>query len=713
MAKKKDRYSSAPVPRTAPLTDRERGMQAFGRGDYSAAIMAWTKVLRAEPSEAVERALAEAHFRHACQNLRGASALEDLQTAVDLLPDDPLYRYHLGLAYQRQGDSARAISTYREALHHDPYYARAAYPLCLALAEQGDNPADDPAWDLLTPAQRDRLQPTDDAFAQALAALTQGNLAKAERLLQHALTLFPRLAHYYLGVIAWRRGNTDEALANWLSARAAGLDTPALRRNLISAYTQRAIAQIDSPDLAEAVRTALKFAPDSPLLLTLRQRAEFITGNQAAASGNWERALIQWQTAYRSQPKAPRELIANLALALERLERWTEAAEMWREVARRRPRRGESAWPAQHIAQLWRHIDSLYARGGHLAKSAMMINYAIKAHPDDLTLRLALAKRHMENQNWRSAEAAITRVLEMKPGYPEALSLRAQILDEGDDLDLMIEAWEQVAAAPDARQSRLAAERLTALYAERADFYLTIEDSAAAISEYEKALSLAPNDALLHARYGVALIALDPERAEKQLEAVDLGNAQAVLMLLSALHRLDQHDQALIWLKRSTAVKPPDADLLIALGAEIFERVPKVAISYFAQALDQAEESEKPRLLTTLAVIYARHNQLTTAYEHARHALRLDAQFGPAHLNLGLWDAGQGRRREGQDHLEKAQKWAQHLKRPDIADGIEEALDLLQERYIPTLSEVLDTIDPDEQDTAMRRLMGSLPKEQV
>ena len=92
----------------------------------------------------------------------------------------------------------------------------------------------------------------------------------------------------------------------------------------------------------------------------------------------------------------------------------------------------------QYTVQLWRHIDTLYARAGHLSKSAETLRYAIKAQPDDLTLRLALVRRYIENQNWRSAKAAVLRLLEIVPKHPEALMLHAQILDAGGDLDEMI-----------------------------------------------------------------------------------------------------------------------------------------------------------------------------------------------------------------------------------------------------------------------------------
>ncbi len=719
MSKKKDRRSpeSRPArsareslePRAAP-TDRERGAAAFGRSDYTAAISAWERAHHADESGVVARALAEAHFRRAQATLGGASAatFDDLRAAADLAPTDAPYVYHLGLAYHRRGDRVRAVEGYREALRRDPGFGRAAYLLCLALVETNVDPTHDPAWTLLAPAQRDRLAPTNNALIEVGAQIGGGQLDAAEKTLTRSLSQAPRTAHYYLGVIAARRASLDEALAHWLAARASGFDTPALRQNLAGVYVRQAVAAADSPAAAEIARAALKFAPDQALLLTLRARAQFVAGNRCAEAGDWAGALTQWRGAI-GHGKPSRELMMNLALAFERTEYWADAAETWREVVRKRPRRGESAWPLQQIAQVWGHIDSLYARAGALAKSTAALTYAIKAQPDDLTLRLALVKRQMDNQNWRGAESAVVRFLELAPGNAEALALYAQIVDAGGDLDRMIDAWERVLAASDSRQAHTARSRLIRLYGERGDLYGSLEDVESAAKEYDRALALAPDDPPLHARYGALLFKSDPVRAEAHFAAVDLTNGDAAFTVLSALHHAGQHAAALHWLEKIERTKPLDGTLLVELGADVYVRAPKIATTYFARAVESAPAPERPGLLTLIGVVYAKFEQKSEATAQMQQALALDANYGPAHLNLGLWEATRGRRRESKDHLDRARTWAKKIRRPDIADGIEEAIDLIEARYIPTLLEVLDTIDPDANDAAMRRLLGSIP----
>jgi tetratricopeptide (TPR) repeat protein len=693
------------------LNERQQGTVAFERKDYDGAISAWTGALRAQPSLAVAQALAEAYFRRACSSKIPARGLHDLQAACNLVPEDPVYLYHRGLAQHRLGNLPAAIADYRESLKRDPYnYARIAYTLCLALAESGGSPSSDPAWELLTPEQQDRFQPKDVDLIQAFDCLSKRRFDAAEPLLQRQLKQVPGLANYYLGVIARARGDLNKAFTYWLNAQKAGFDTPALKQNLLSAYVERAVQQADSPDLLETVKVALKLVPDLPPLVLLKQRAEFLAGNQAAESGDWQKALTHWKAARqaRNVTRFPRELIANMALALERLGRWNDAADTWRELLRRRPRRGEKAWSAQHLVQLWRHIDTLYARAGHYDKSAETLRYAIKSQPDDLILRLALVKRLMENQNWRAAEAAVLRVLEMTPKQPEALALYAQIIDTGGDLDAMIEAWEQVAATPEPKQVHLAQNRLVPLYTERGSFYLSMEDFDSAASDYAKALQLAPQNTLLRARYGAALAKTMPERARAEFAKVDLSDDHAAFIVISAWHRAGDHDEAARWLDRT---KPRPA-LLVQLGIDLLsesqdDHVTMIA-TYFEAASWQLSKEEGPGLLTAIGVAYAAQKRIAEAGDYARRALKLDPHFGPAHFNLGLWDAARGRRAASAEHLKAALAWARRIRRADIADGIEEAINLLEEGYPPSLSDILDTIDPDKQDVEMRRLMGDL-----
>ena len=691
-------------------SQREQGRQAFTKGDLDGAITYWTKALLSEPSESLERALAEAYFRRACiQHKRPPDAvLADLQAARALVPDDSRFSYYTGLTYHQLGKTEEALTAYRESLRHESYrYDRPAYHLCLLLAETGQDPSLDPAWELLTAQQQDWLHPANSALDKVKDQLGKGDLRSAEGTLQRITEA--GLSQYYLGVIAWRRGQPDKALDCWLKAQSEGFKNPALQRNLVAAYVARVVAQANSPEVTATVRAALRLAPNLPVLKTLEQRAEFLAGNRDATAGNWQSALGHWQKVrqhhLRQNARVPRELIANIANAYEHVGRWSDSAETWREFIRRRPRRGENAWPVQYIVQLWRHIDTLYARAGHFVKSAETLRYAIKAQPDDLTLSLALVKRYMESQNWQNAKSTVLRILETVPNQPDALALYAEIIDTEGDLDQMIEAWERVSSTSG---NPLAKQRLGKLYIERGQFYQSIEDDEAATVDYEKALLLSPGDSNLRAAYGALLAKSARDRAQAEFEKVDLSIDEAALAIVKGWYRLKNREEAERWLKRATQTNGKRPSLFLELGAAIFDEYPEQASKYLDQALAQAHEREQPAFLTWIAVVHAAHKRSTSAYDYARRALKQDARFGPAHVHLGLWDAAQGRRSAALTHFQKALQWAEHKRHSDIVNGIEEAIGLLEEGHNPTLDDILDTIDPEQNDHAMRRMMGRL-----
>src|SRR5215212_9851262 len=92
-----------PAVAADPAVEVRRGLAAFERGEYGVAIQAWTQARRAGAPEAVDRAIAEAHFRRALAATTDGRRVQELHEAVALAPEHAVYQYHLALAYHRQG----------------------------------------------------------------------------------------------------------------------------------------------------------------------------------------------------------------------------------------------------------------------------------------------------------------------------------------------------------------------------------------------------------------------------------------------------------------------------------------------------------------------------------------------------------------------------------------------------------------------------------
>src|SRR6266540_1798647 len=123
--------------RLSPATiadPRQRGLHAFQAGRFAEAITAWTPLAARDP--AARAALAEAHFRRALAGPSLPLALDDLRRAIELEPDQPRYRFHLGRYLHQSGDLAAASEQYRAVLERDSAWAGAAKLLALATLEQ-------------------------------------------------------------------------------------------------------------------------------------------------------------------------------------------------------------------------------------------------------------------------------------------------------------------------------------------------------------------------------------------------------------------------------------------------------------------------------------------------------------------------------------------------------------------------------------------------
>ena len=146
--------------------------------------------------------------------------LAALQTAVELDPDNALYRNSLGVVQLQLRRWPEAQVAFEKAVELDPGYAEAYHNLGLVMAAQDRL---DQAVAYYRKALTIPTYPTPELAYHNLgqAYLRQGKLKEAEEALRQAIQLEGKnqFSHYLLGVILAEAGRRQEARASFIFAR--------------------------------------------------------------------------------------------------------------------------------------------------------------------------------------------------------------------------------------------------------------------------------------------------------------------------------------------------------------------------------------------------------------------------------------------------------------------------------------------------------------
>lgn len=146
--------------------------------------------------------------------------LASLQEAVELDPDNAVYRNALGVAQLQLRRWPEAQASFEQAISIEPTYAEAYHNLGLAYASQNQL---DKAIASYRKALTFPTYPSPELAYHNLgeAYLRQGKLKEAEESLRQAIQLAPKgqFSHYLLGVVLAEAGRRDEARAAFRQAR--------------------------------------------------------------------------------------------------------------------------------------------------------------------------------------------------------------------------------------------------------------------------------------------------------------------------------------------------------------------------------------------------------------------------------------------------------------------------------------------------------------
>lgn len=285
-----------------------------------------------------------------------------LEAILSRMPDSPFVRYHLGRAYLRQGDVARAGEQFERCVTLDPNYALGWMALAEAHLRQGQ---------FARAAEETRfLEHRGSILApvyliQARAELGRNRPAEAERSLSALLRLDPKHRDGRLlmvqtklatGALNDARRRLESVLAD---APASDLQTPD------SAVTiARLEVALGQPQRAlERLRRALAEAPQHAGLAAALART-------AARMGQHETALAQYRELARRDPQAL-EYALGVANSLALLKKTGEAAEQYKKVQQM----------SATDARPWLNYAALISEAGEWEQAAQAYREAIKREP--------------------------------------------------------------------------------------------------------------------------------------------------------------------------------------------------------------------------------------------------------------------------------------------------------------------------------------------
>ena len=516
----------------------QQGLGSFNRGEYPKAIRYWQQAASSSPDAGLPGMLAEAYFRHALSlysedtdNLQQRATrqittiISELHQAIQRNPNQPIYLYHLGLAYHRKGNLDKAISWYRKALDAEPPNERFRYHLAIAQVEIGNFAESLKTFDSLKgpignysailnllrqakyPDVIEMLADDDSgygAFFKGLACIAKHDGKQAKSALRKAVSSeFPEksLVQYYLGIAYAISGNMFSAVKTWETAckderikKLAEPDMMDIYRELAASYVQK-----DSLDKAIKIwESMLELQPENEIAKRNLVRAYFLAGNECAQQDNLKKAINRWNRVAELDPKNA-DVLHNLALAYDKQDDLDTANQYWRQVVNLWKQQLRSAEDKETLKKrlnaAHKHLADNYLKMDSLDEAIREYKNATYCVPDDVDTLVELGKLYLYRERFSIAVREFQKAVKYKPDDVEILNHLAFANMLSDKPEKAVDCWKRVLEIEP--QNAPALEQLTGCCKEQASEYW-YTDRKKTKEWLQKAIDANPTDPSIH-----------------------------------------------------------------------------------------------------------------------------------------------------------------------------------------------------------------------
>lgn len=694
--KKKPRSSSA-RQRQKPVAVHAlpgEGLKAFQRGDYDRALVMWEEAATKLSRSTLGAAMAEAYFR---RGVRRGDA-DDLRRAIGLQGSDGRLFYYLGVVEQRNGRLAEAEAAFTKGWELGGEFGkRCAFPLACLAWRQGKE-GQTAVWSQLTAIQQAQLQQAgvflrrpyvvgegDGVLWRGLAAYDNGRLAEAAHLLTQAAKLpgAAGISYFYLGAIAAAREEWLTAVSHWQEAYSAGFRSPRLVGNLQEAAHRVAEDWLKAGEFEQAAAVATEaynYQQSDQQFNALLSYLEQQMGYRAAGRGDWDVAQTWWRKS-QAHGGSDFRLTCNLALAEERAEAFHEAALMWREALRRRPRRDDHPDAISHeqVSRLWQRTAEAYEKAEMFDEALDVRKLAVKWQPESLPVRIELAEALLQNGRFQAAQNELERVLERDKNYVPALQLMGDVVAENErwwQASQAVHFWRRALELEPHNQ--VVRDSLANYYVNQAEDRHFWGNTREALVSLQQALIYVPKNAKVLSKVGACLLELgEREEAEQffaQALEIDLRDLEVRAFIIICYVEAD--DEAEAWRRANQA-----EESMGVIPALFYIKVGGYCLANGRPAwaqkwLDKAEAvatKDEPVLVTIGELVLMIPSAAAICEPYLHRAIQAGQEPGQANLVLGILAVKRGDQKAADKYWREARKIARRDKDEALLNAIEQA----------------------------------------